>query len=70
MSKIMKMMTLFVLTAALLGCSPGLFTRMGSTTPSFGPIFVGMTRAEAERYLGCPITIMHIDDGSYGGVYE
>jgi len=70
MSKIMKIMFLFLLIINLLGCSPGLFTRMGSTAPSFGPLLIGMNRAEAERYLGCPITIMQVDYDSYRGIYE
>ena len=63
---------LFAISVLLLlqGCSPGLFTGMDSTTPRFGPIYIGMTRAEAEDYLGCPITTMRVGNEQYQGIYE
>ena len=43
---------------------------MDSSAPSFGPILVGMTRAEAEMHLGDPIMITPTDEGHYRGLYK
>jgi hypothetical protein len=43
---------------------------MDSSASSYGPIFVGMTRAEAEMHLGNPIMITPTDEGNYRGLYE
>jgi hypothetical protein len=52
------------------GCSTGLYTRMNSTTPSFGPVLPGMTRAEAENYLGTPVLKTRMSEDRYWAVYE
>ena len=69
MQKIIRLLSL-LLIMLLLGCSPGLYRRIGSSTPRFGPIYIGMTRAEAERHLGCPLTTMRVGHEQYKGVYE
>jgi hypothetical protein len=69
MQKMIRILSL-LLIALLLGCSPGLYRRMDSSTPRFGPIYIGMTRAEAECHLGCPLTTMRIGHEQYQGIYE
>jgi hypothetical protein len=61
---------LILILCLIIGCSTGLFTRMDSSAPSFGPILIGMTRAEAEMHLGDPIIITPTDEGHYKGLYE
>jgi len=72
MSRIMinRIIALFFLFSTLFGCTPGLFTRMDSTAPSLGPIFLGTSREDAERHLGHPILTMPLDNGPYVNVYE
>ena len=52
------------------GCSPGLYTRMDASAPSFGPVIMGMSRADAERYLGHPIYVRRLSENRYEIVYE
>lgn len=82
MLKIKRIIVLLFLSMAFSGCdpllyyaltpsiSPGLHTRMNSTAPSFGPIFLGITREDAERHLGNPLLTMTLDDKHYINTYE
>ena len=72
MSRVMinRIISLIFLSSALFGCTPGLFTRMDSTAPSLGPIFIGTSREDAERHVGPPILTMPLDSGPYVNVYE
>lgn len=82
MKKIGKPAVLILLAALLIGCYPvgshvltptmttGVYTKLGSSAPSFGPIYVGTTRAYAERYLGTPTVMMWLDENHYINVYE
>lgn len=60
---------IFILILAA-GCSSGVFTRMDSSAPSFGPLIEGMTRSEAELHLGDPVMITVIEEGRYQGLYR
>lgn len=78
---ITKGFSLVLLWGLLFGCSPlvghgvtpttssGLFTRLGSTAPPFGPIVIGMTRQEAERSLGVPFMTSVLDAEHYFVLY-
>ena len=61
---------LALLLTGLLGCTPGLYTRMDSTAPTFGPLYMGMTRQDAERHLGTPIVKIPVDETHYKNIYE
>ena len=62
--------TLLLLLSLLLGgCTPGTYTRKHSTAPAFGPIIVGMSLEEVEKYLGKPLTTVPIDEFSYTNLY-
>jgi len=77
-----RFLLLFSISWFLFGCWPlashiltpttssGLFTRLGSTAPSFGPIYVGITREKAEKYLGVPVLTMVLDKDVYVAVYR
>lgn len=79
---ISKGFAVILLLGLLFGCYPlvghvvtpttssGLFTQLGSTAPSFGPVFVGMMRQEAERYLGVPYMTSVIDENHYFALYK
>lgn len=69
MFKRAKRILVVILVTTFLGCTPGLFTRLDSSAPSFGPIFSGITRQEAERHLGDPILTMEIDKAHYRNIY-
>jgi hypothetical protein len=51
-------------------CSTGVFVKMHSTAPDWGPVFVGMKRSEAERHLGTPMFISRLNENQYSGIYE
>ena len=71
MSKMIKQaVILLLLSIMIMGCTSNLYTRMGSTAPTFGPLYMGMTRIEAERYLGTPILKIPIDKTHYRIIYE
>ena len=71
MSNISKQtIILILLLTGISGCTPGLYTRMDSTAPTFGPLYMGMTRQDAERHLGTPIAKIPIDKTHYKNVYE
>ncbi len=61
---------LMLILCLVIGCSSGIFTRMDSTAPLFGPILVGMTRSEAEMHLGNPLMITPAEEGQYRVLYE
>jgi len=69
MFKRVKKFWVVILVTTLLGCTPGVFTQLGSTAPSFGPIVPGITREDAERHLGVPILSMEIDAFHYRNIY-
>lgn len=54
----------------LQSCSSGLYGRLDSTSPNFGPVLIGMTRAEAEMRLGDPIYVSRLDDNRYRAIYK
>lgn len=58
--------TCFLFTA----CSTGVFVKMHSTAPEWGPVFLGMKRGEAERHLGSPMFISRLSENEYSGIYE
>ena len=60
---------LFLWLSACMGCTPGTYTKIDSSAPSLGPIFVNTTRGEAERHLGDPIATLGIDDNRYRNIY-
>lgn len=71
--RIARIVALFFLLATFSSCAttPGVYTRLDSTAPAFGPIFLGISRVDAERHLGHPILTMPLDEGpSYVVVYE
>ena len=70
MMKIKKTSIMFLLPIFILGCSSGVYNKMDSSAPSFGPILVGMTRAEAEMHLGVPLLVTAENDGRYSTIYE
>jgi hypothetical protein len=51
-------------------CSTGVFVKMNSTAPEWGPVFLGMKRGEAEKHLGTPIFISRLSENEYRGLYE
>jgi len=54
----------------MLACSPGLYVKMDSSAPEFGPVLIGMKRHEAELHLGTPIFITRLNEDKYKGIYE
>lgn len=82
MLKTVKLITSIFLSFILLGCLPlaahlvtptassGLYTKMDSSGPGFGPVYVGLTRDHAERYLGQPLFGMDLDENYYVNVYR
>lgn len=70
MLNVIKTAVIILFAAIILACSTGLYRRIDSSAPSFGPIFADMTRAEAEMHLGPPIMIAPIGEGQYRGIYE
>ena len=54
----------------LTACSTGVFVKMQSTAPEWGPVFLGMKRSEAERHLGTPMFISRLNENQYSGIYE
>ena len=82
MLKTVKLITSIFLSSMLLGCFPlaahlvtptassGLYTKIDSTAPGFGPVYVGLTRDYAERYLGQPLFGMDLDENYYVNVYR
>lgn len=82
MLKTAKVITLILLSCMLFGCLPlaahvatptmssGLYTKMDSSAPRFGPVYVGLTREYAERYLGQPVFSMDLDENHYVNVYQ
>ncbi|MBN1849902.1 MAG: hypothetical protein JW932_15115 [Deltaproteobacteria bacterium] len=71
MSNIQKqIIVLILLLYGLVGCTPGLYTRMDSTAPTFGPLYMGMTRQDAERHVGIPIFKIPVDKTHYKNIYE
>ncbi|NLD38846.1 MAG: hypothetical protein GX654_18460 [Desulfatiglans sp.] len=58
--------TCFLFTA----CSTGVYVKMHSTAPEWGPVFLGMKRGEAERHLGNPMFISRLNENQYKGIYE
>ncbi len=81
MLKSVKLISPILFFTMLFGCLPlashlttptmssGLYTKMDSTAPGFGPIYVGLTRDYAERYLGQPLFVMDLDKNHYVNVY-
>ncbi|GEM_PF-3048380 len=51
-------------------CSTGVFVKMHSTAPEWGPVFLGMKRGDAERHLGTPMYISRLSENEYKGLYE
>jgi hypothetical protein len=51
-------------------CSTGVYVKMHSTAPEWGPVFLGMKRSEAERHLGTPMFISRLSENQYSGIYE
>lgn len=51
-------------------CSTGVYVKMHSTAPEWGPVFIGMKRSEAERHLGTPMFISPLGENQYRGIYE
>ena len=51
-------------------CSPGVYTKMDSTAPERGPVFIGMKRSNAERHLGTPLFVTRLNELQYRGIYE
>lgn len=82
MPRTVKLITLILISSMLFGCLPlaahlatptassGLYTKMDSTAPGFGPVYVGLTREYAERYLGQPLFVMDLDENYYVNVYR
>ncbi len=82
MLKTVKLITSIFLSSMLFGCFPlaahlvtptmssGLYTKIDSTAPGFGPVHVGLTRAYAERYLGQSLFVMDLDENHYVNVYR
>jgi hypothetical protein len=54
----------------LTSCSTGVYVKANSTAPEWGPIFLGMKRAEAESHLGPPLLITRLNEHQYSGIYE
>jgi len=52
------------------GCSSGVYVKLDSTSPDFGPILIGMKRSEAEMYLGMPLFSESAGDMRYRSIYE
>lgn len=62
--------TSVLLIMVLTGCTPGIYTRLDSSAPVFGPVCPGMTRQDAERYLGPPLLTQRLDRYHYRNIYH
>ena len=59
-----------VLLLTVSGCTPGIYQRLDSSAPAFGPIYPGITRQDAERHLGPPLLTIKVDKHHYRSLYE
>lgn len=63
------MMSILVMCIMMTGCTPGIYKRIDSTAPQNGLLFAGITRQDAERYLGPPLLSVRIDKTHYQNIY-
>jgi hypothetical protein len=63
------MMSILIMSIMMAGCTPGIFKRIDSTAPQNGLLFAGITRQDAERYLGPPLLSVRLDKTHYQNIY-
>lgn len=63
-------LSIFLLFFMVSGCTPGIYKRLDSSAPAFGPIYPGITRQDAEKQLGPPSLTIRLDNTHYRNVYS
>ena len=66
---IKAMISILIIGLMITGCTPGIYQRIDSTAPQHGLIFPGITRQDAERYLGPPLLSVRVDKTHYQNIY-
>ena len=66
---IKAMISILIIGFMITGCTPGVYQRLDSTVPQNGLIFPGITRQDAERYLGPPLLSVRLDKNHYQNIY-
>jgi len=66
---IKTMISILVMGIMMMGCTPGIYKRLDSTIPQHGLIYPGITRQDAERYLGPPLLLVRLDKNHYQNIY-
>jgi hypothetical protein len=66
---IKAIISILILGFMITGCTPGIYQRLDSTAPQHGLIFPGITRQDAERYLGPPLLSIRLDKNHYQNIY-
>ncbi len=61
--------SILVIVIMMTGCTPGIYKRLDSTIPQHGLIYRGITRQDAERYLGPPLLSIQLDKNHYQNIY-
>lgn len=63
------MISILIIGFMITGCTPGIYKRLDSSVPQRGLMFPGITRQDAERYLGPPLLSVRLDKNHYQNIY-